>query len=265
VRAISSVLAASDPSLENAYDLLVHQLEEARGLAESSLIEEFDLESHLKQLRSIESVEDSDEQVSLADALRKQRIKNISIDHQLFRADCFAKRIFVLKLFLFVDAGTMADEILAYKGLLKAFSNYLAQSWRRELQADTAEQSDEKYAMADRLSVLESKVQMSFIRLAKGELTDLPENQIFALGESTAWAIENIKRELKDQKAKLDLWKKALLDADEKGAELIAFVASQRIELSLEVIQSLERSKEILTIITKLLQLHDPKVERVAQ
>jgi hypothetical protein len=265
VSAMFSVQVASDPSVENAYERLLQQLNEARRLAERSLFEEYSLETHLNQFRSSERANNVEDLATLADALRKHKFNNISIDQQLFRADCIARRIFILKLLLSADPGILENEMFAYKGLLKAFSSYLEKGWNRELSGDTTHGIDEGIALLDRLSALESRVQMSFINLAKGKLINLPENKIADLAKKAPELAETIEREIAEQKTKLERWQNVLLDAEKSDARLVQFVASQRIDQSVEVVQSLERSGEVLGIIAVLLASHKLRTETIAQ
>jgi hypothetical protein len=256
VGAIFSVLELSDPSIENAYNKLVCQLKDARKFAENSLLEESHLEEHCNQSKTAKELELN----SLA--LRRHRMKNILIDQQLFRADCIARRIFVLRLLISILPVTERDEIVAYKSLLTAFTTYVGQGWKGESKNDAADIKDD---LPLRLNALESRIQMTFINLVKTNLGDLIQNKIIALRECVPDIAETVENEIREQKSKLEWWQKVSRDAFENEAELALTVASRRVDQSIEVIDSLDRSREVLMILNAKLQSHGGKVDKVAQ
>jgi hypothetical protein len=255
VGAIFSILKSSDPSIENAYNKLVRQLNDARKFAESSLLEESHLEEHCNLSSNAKELE----QNSLA--LRSHRMKNILIDQQLFRADCIARRIFVLRLFISILPATERDEMVAFKSLLKAFTIYVAQGWKGESKSDGVDKKDD---FPIRLNALESRIQMSFINLVKTNFGDLTQNKIIALRECVPDIAETVENEIREQKSKLEWWQEVSRDAFENEAELVLSVASRRVDQSIDVIDSLDRSRDVLVILNAMLHSHGGKVDKVA-
>lgn len=244
INRIFSLFTVADPSIEHAHDRLLQQFYYARRLAAESLEEELVLEERCKRAPAESQFE------QLAEAVRAHRVRNILIDQQLFKVDCIIRRIFILKEIIALSPAARED-IFAFKAALKAIIDYLEDGWELEMSADKKDSSG-VCDLSARFDLLESKVQMTLIRIAKGDYRKLSQGEVDTIKKNLPDTMLVIDREIAEQGKILSKWKFILAEALKNETKIIHVVAAKRIEQGEEVSESLMRSLEVLKVFSSV-------------
>jgi len=269
VRKVGTLAAVSDPSVEHAYQRLCEQLLTARNSAEHSLQAEVELDSRIKRLEErngafkskaseIGSQANQDalkcmetaiatcetERAELIVALRDHRKRNVFIDQELFQIGYIVRQLYVLKLLLLALPSRVTEDSKTYAQLATDMFHYLKEAWQQE----TNSQSTGPYDFAESLARLESRVQMSYLRFAKGEALHLSKQAITNFQANIAVISKILELELKEEAITCDKWDTLAKQALEEEKQLLHTVASQRAEACCVVFKTLKRSLEVLSV-----------------
>jgi hypothetical protein len=266
-------LTTLDPNIERAYDRLRKQQLIAIGLAERSLQEEDRFEKNIKvRETNVEALQNAADNAakkgnrSLADrlpgklsennsrredltvALRAHRLRNLALQHRLFRIEGIIKRLYLNQLMLSALPNKKSDLFSQYQSISSAALLYL----NGEGHSKSAN-ADDEFDLPTRLSALESRTQLALIVAVKDEFQKLlaaaslhSENEILDI-----WT--RMKAEKVLHESEFEKWKAIANQSLEEGKELMHAVSSSREKQYAEIIGVIEQNAKVLAIAVECL------------
>ena len=234
-----AVAIAADPSIERAYKRLCHQLEIGYQWAERSAKAEDDIACELLLLEQQKA-----DTASLSLLLRQQRQRNIVVNHRLFAANCLARRLLGLKLLLAGLPTSSSGELVQYTHLIRSVCGYIRDAWRVNVAGENLDVNTFEHSLLK----LESKIQMAYITLAKGEVKSLSSSSKTRLEQEAVAITKELEMQKPELRAVSEGLDAMLIQAEEGKKEVLKFALRQRKDQCESVSQSVERNIQVLAV-----------------
>lgn len=282
---IVSFVHVVDPSLERAYERLCKQVENVRKLTDESVAEErllqkeiefFDNDArvfesrsemahkmrnkHLSDMAHLRMESSSARSAELSLALKAHKRKNFWTAHRIFKLEVILRRLYVIKLLLSALPRSFNEEFMLYKRLVSDVCAYLGETWSKTSDSDL----DQSLDLERRLSSLENRSVMVFIRLARGEMPHLSASAKSRIATNARSVAESLKAEAQQQRAEFKSWAKTARSGLKEKKEFVYAIACQRRDQYHQMMKTTEQAIEVLEVTATIICGTDESTEAVS-
>ena len=277
---ISDMWRALDPSVDRAFRRLElhHQL--AKRSAQLSMQAELEVEksiaanqNHLKHMT--ERANSTDENVhrkgyaaeripsleesasALSDGLKSIKIRNLSIQQTLFCIEAIVKRLSILKMLISAIPVGKSDIRNQFVDLSNSLSTYLQTCQNKASQSS----NESPVNLVEKLHNLEQNALMMYIRIAKGDSTDLNAKAFDRLKSDIATISSALDLERADATSELEKWSGIAALAESDNQQLLLAVARNRTARCSEILKMTEQTLDVLNVTISLTEARTQKTK----
>ena len=186
---------------------------------------------------------------SCQEILKKLRIRNLSIQQRLYRAEGIVKRLNVIRWLLSTLPDRNNNVFAQYTSLTNALSKYLRSMGNKQSLTDG---DDPPPDFRERLSQLEDRVLLAFLRIAKGDSALLNEDAYSRLEGDIATISMVIELDRADALVEYKKWNAIADQAFADKQELLHAVAEVRTTQNIQILRFAEKTLDVLNVTASL-------------